>query len=166
MGKIIGTFSYLYYNRDECRTILVTLLIKYIFIKLPWNFFFFNSFIVHTGIPQWLSDKQSACNAGDSGDVGPTLGQKDSPGGGHGNPLQYAYLENPHEQRSLRATVRGIAKSQTRLKWLNIHSLYTLWATSLKFIFQYQLHTERPTFSVAFVFWTFVQVTGIEDWVK
>ena len=23
------------------------------------------------------------------------------PGGGHGSPLQYSYLENPHEQRSL-----------------------------------------------------------------
>ena len=24
----------------------------------------------------------------------------DSPGGGHGNPLQYSCLENPHEQRN------------------------------------------------------------------
>ena len=29
----------------------------------------------------------------------PVLGR--SPGGGHGNPLQYSYLENPHGQRSL-----------------------------------------------------------------
>ena len=29
------------------------------------------------------------------------LGWKDSPGGGHGNPLQYSCLENPHGQRSL-----------------------------------------------------------------
>ena len=29
----------------------------------------------------------------------PELGR--SPGGGHGNPLQYSYLENPHGQRSL-----------------------------------------------------------------
>ena len=29
----------------------------------------------------------------------PGLGR--SPGGGHGNPLQYSYLENPHGQRSL-----------------------------------------------------------------
>ena len=28
-------------------------------------------------------------------------GQEDSPGGGHGNPLQYFCLENPHGQRSL-----------------------------------------------------------------
>ena len=30
-----------------------------------------------------------------------SLGWEDSPGGGHGNPLQYSYLENPHGQRSL-----------------------------------------------------------------
>ena len=29
------------------------------------------------------------------------LGQGRSLGGGHGNPLQYSYLDNPHEQRSL-----------------------------------------------------------------
>ena len=29
-----------------------------------------------------------------------SLGWKDSPGGGHGNPLQYSCLENPRGQRS------------------------------------------------------------------
>ena len=42
--------------------------------------------------------KESACNAGDLGSI-PGLGR--SPGGGHGNPLQYSGLENPHGQRSL-----------------------------------------------------------------
>ena len=28
-------------------------------------------------------------------------GLRRSPGGGHGNPLQSSFLENPHEQRSL-----------------------------------------------------------------
>ena len=41
---------------------------------------------------------ESACNAGDLGSV-PGLGR--SPGGGHGNLLQYSCLENPHGQRSL-----------------------------------------------------------------
>jgi len=36
--------------------------------------------------------KQSTCKAGDLGLI-PGLGR--SPGGGHGNPLQYSYLENP-----------------------------------------------------------------------
>ena len=41
----------------------------------------------------------------------PELGR--SPGGGHGNPLQYSCLENPHGQGVLWATVLGVAKSQT-----------------------------------------------------
>ena len=40
----------------------------------------------------------SVCNAGDLGSI-PGLGRP--PGGGHGNPLQYSCLENPHGQRSL-----------------------------------------------------------------
>ena len=37
-----------------------------------------------------------------------------TPQGGHGNPLQYSYLENPQGQRSLQgATAHGVAKSQT-----------------------------------------------------
>ena len=42
--------------------------------------------------------KASACNVGDLGSI---LGLGRSPGGGHGNPLQYSCLENPHGQRSL-----------------------------------------------------------------
>ena len=34
-----------------------------------------------------------------------------SPGEGHGNPLQYSSLENPHGQRIRQATVHGVAKS-------------------------------------------------------
>ena len=43
-------------------------------------------------IPGGSDDKESACNAGDLGLI-PGLGR--SPGGGHGNPLQYSCLENP-----------------------------------------------------------------------
>ena len=42
--------------------------------------------------------KESSCNAGDLGLI-PGLGR--SHGGGHGNPLQYSCLENPHGQRSM-----------------------------------------------------------------
>ena len=34
-------------------------------------------------------------NAGDGGDAGLIFGSGRSPGGGHGNPLQYSCLENP-----------------------------------------------------------------------
>ena len=42
--------------------------------------------------------KESSCNVGD---VGSILGLGRFPGGGHGNPLQYSCLENPHGQKSL-----------------------------------------------------------------
>ena len=42
--------------------------------------------------------KNLLANAGDAG-LSPGLGR--SPGGGHGNPLEYSCLENPHGQRSL-----------------------------------------------------------------
>ena len=42
--------------------------------------------------------KESACTVGDLGSI-PGLGR--SPGGGHGNPLQYSWLKNPYGQRSL-----------------------------------------------------------------
>ena len=42
--------------------------------------------------------KESACSVGDLGSI-PGLGR--CPGGGHGNPLQYSSLENPHGERSL-----------------------------------------------------------------
>ena len=48
--------------------------------------------------PSSSAGKESARNAGDLGSI-PGLGR--SHGRGHGNPLQYSCLENPHGQRSL-----------------------------------------------------------------
>ena len=45
--------------------------------------------------------KNPPANAGDIRDAGSIPGWGRSPGGGHGNPLQYPRLENPHRQRSL-----------------------------------------------------------------
>ena len=50
------------------------------------------------GFPGHSDSTESACNAEDLGSI-PGLGR--SPGGGHGNPLQYSCLENPHGQRNL-----------------------------------------------------------------
>ena len=52
-------------------------------------------------------------------DLIPGLGR--SPGGGHGNPLQYSHLENRMARGPCRATGHRIAKSQTRLKQLSTH---------------------------------------------
>ena len=45
-----------------------------------------------------------------------SLGWEDSPGGGHGNPLQDSFLEKPMDRGACRATVHGVAKSWTRLR--------------------------------------------------
>ena len=45
-----------------------------------------------------VGKKQSACNAGDAGDVGLIPGSGRSPGGGHGNPHQCPCLENPMDR--------------------------------------------------------------------
>ena len=45
-----------------------------------------------------------------------------SPGGGHDNPLQYSCLENPMDRGAWWATVHGVTKSQTWLKWLSTHT--------------------------------------------
>ena len=74
------------------------------------------------GLPQWLSGKESACNAGDTGDMGSILGLGRSPGGGHGNPLQYSCLENPMDRGVWQPTVYRVAKSQTQLKRLSAHT--------------------------------------------
>ena len=57
-------------------------------------------------------DKESAYNVGDPG---LNAAWRRSPGEGNGNPLQYSGLENPMDRRARRATVHGVAKSQTRL---------------------------------------------------
>ena len=52
-------------------------------------------------------------------DEGSIPGWGRSPGGGHGNPLQYSCLENPMDRGAWRATVHWVAKSRTRLKQLS-----------------------------------------------
>ena len=59
-----------------------------------------------------LDGKESASNVGDLGSI-PALGR--SPGGGHGNPLQYSCLENPHGQSSLAGYIPWGHKERTGL---------------------------------------------------
>ena len=58
------------------------------------------------------NSKESACYAGDLGLI---TGLGWSSGEGNGNPLQYSCLENPMDRGAWWATVRGVAKSGTRL---------------------------------------------------
>ena len=52
--------------------------------------------------------KESTCNAEDTGSI-PGFGR--SPGGGHGNPLQYSCLD-PMDRGALWATVHGVTKER------------------------------------------------------
>ena len=72
----------------------------------------------HWGFPVVLVVKNLPVNAGDIRGAASIPGSGRSPGGGHGNPLQYSCLENPMDRGTWRATILRITKSQTRLKWL------------------------------------------------
>ena len=68
------------------------------------------------GFLRWLSDKESACVAGATGDLGSIPGSGRSPGEGNDNPLQYSFLANPTDRGDWWATVQGITRSQTLLE--------------------------------------------------
>ena len=57
--------------------------------------------------------KNLPANTGDIKDTGSILGLGRSPGGGHGNPLQYSCLENPTDRGAWQAIVHRVTKSQT-----------------------------------------------------
>ena len=57
--------------------------------------------------------KNPPANVGGIRNVGLIAGLGRSPGGGHGNPLQYSCLENPMDIGAWWATVHGVTKSQT-----------------------------------------------------
>ena len=49
-------------------------------------------------------------------------GSGQSPGGGHGNPLQYSCLENPMDRGAWWATVYGVTKNQIQPKRMSMHA--------------------------------------------
>ena len=64
-------------------------------------------------LSRWLSDKGSACNAGDTGDAGSIPGSERSPGGGNGNPLQYVCLKNSIDREAWQSTVQRFGNNRT-----------------------------------------------------
>ena len=63
--------------------------------------------------------KEITCNAEDLGLI-PGLGR--SPGGGHGNPLQYSCLENLHGQRSLAGYIQSMGSQRIGHNWTAKHN--------------------------------------------
>ena len=60
--------------------------------------------------------KNPAASTGDIRDAGSIPGSGRSPGGGHGNPLQYSCQEHPTDRGVWQAATHRVAKSQTQLK--------------------------------------------------
>ena len=67
--------------------------------------------------------KNLAANTGDLRGVSLIPGSERSPGGGHGNPLQYSCRENPMDRGAWWATAHKITKSWTGLKQLSMHAI-------------------------------------------
>ena len=72
-------------------------------------------YIAVWGIPGGSVRKESAFNAEDAGDTGLIPESGRAPGGGNGHLLQSSCLENSMDRGAWRATVHGVAKSQTQL---------------------------------------------------
>ena len=64
------------------------------------------------GLPQWLSSKESVCDAGDMCSI-PGSGR--SPGRGNGNSFQYSCLGNTMGKGTWLAIVHGVTKSWIQL---------------------------------------------------
>ena len=60
-----------------------------------------------------LKVKNLPANAGDIRDMDSIPESGRSPGEGHGNPLQYSFLENPMERGTWQATIHGVVQSDT-----------------------------------------------------
>ena len=80
--------------------------------------------------------KNSPASGGNKGSI-PGLGR--SPGGEHGNPLQYSCLENPHGQRSLVGYSPWGRKESDMTEKLSIaqHKLYEHYTNSYTFLFHH-----------------------------
>ena len=76
-----------------------------------------------SGVSQMvLVVKNLPAKAGDAREAGLISGLGRSPGGEHGNPLQYSCLDNSTDRGAWQATVHGAAKSQIQL---GTHTYFT-----------------------------------------
>ena len=83
---------------------------------IQWKSNMISYFLKYADFLGGLVIKNPPANAGDMRDIGSITELGRSPGGEHGNPLQYFYLENSTDRGAWWATVHRVAKSWTQLK--------------------------------------------------
>ena len=96
------------------------------------------------GFPGGSDSKESACN---KGDLSWSSGLGRSARVGHGNPLQYTCLENPHGQRSLVGSSPQGCKDSDVTCQLNIWGTLSIELESIESI--YRLESELRTLESA-----------------
>ena len=74
------------------------------------------------GLHQWLSGKESACSAVDTGDVGSVPGQEDPLGEGMATHYSILTWRITWDSRAWQAAIHGVIKNQTQLKQLSIYA--------------------------------------------
>ena len=104
-------------------------------------------------VPSDSVGTESTCKAADAG-LMPGSGR--SPGKGNGNPLQYSCLRNPMDRGAWQATVRGVAKSQTRLEQLSTHTHMTFKPWS-----KLEITWAKKERSLRGIDWGYIQLTWI-----
>ena len=93
------------------------------------------------GFPAGSDGKESTYNIGDLDSI---IGLRRCPGGWHGNPFQYSYLENPYGQRSLEGyspwghKESDVTEDSTKYKklWRNAFINKVLNSFGWEFVFQ------------------------------
>ena len=98
--------------------------------------------LYHTlGFPGGASGKEPTCQCRRHKRCGFDLGQRRSPGGGHGNPHQYSCLENPMDRGAWWVTAHRAAESDTTEATQHPHTYHThtqIWYPKLWSIMEYK----------------------------
>ena len=91
------------------------------------------------GLPWWPIGKEPTCNAGEAGDTGWIPESRRTPEEGHGNPLQYSFLENPID--------RGYSP-WGHCGWAGVHRATKSWTELKQLSTQYSLSCTRDIPSI------------------
>ena len=112
-----------------------------------WTTFSFSSISIGSGLPWWLSGKESTCERRRPESVGSIPGLGTSPGERNGNPLQYSCLGNPMDKEAWRATVPEVIRVR--------HDLATETDTTygIRKLINYFPKVDPPWFLVSLDFW-------------